>query len=265
VSEAAFKRVLLKLSGESLMGSLPYGTDPDRVERLSRQVHEVGGLGVEIALVVGAGNIYRGLAGAAAGMDRATADYMGMLATVLNALTIQDALEKLGSDTRVLSAIEVMEVAEPYIRRRAIRHLEKGRVVIFAAGTGNPFFTTDTAAALRALEIHAEAILMAKHGIDGVYDADPAEVPTARFLAELSHREAIERGLRVMDSTALSLCMDNALPIYIFNTDDEANIARVVRGNRVGTIVHSGKGHPARDPAAAEAKPAMGSRSVPIG
>jgi uridylate kinase len=236
--EAAFKRVLLKLSGESLQGSLPYGTDPDRVERISAQVREVSDMGVEVALVVGAGNIYRGLAGAAAGMDRATADYMGMLATVLNALTIQDALEKLGAHTRVLSAIEVMEVAEPYIRRRAIRHLEKGRVVIFAAGTGNPFFTTDTAAALRALEIHADAILMAKHGTDGVYDADPAEVPEARFIAEISHREAIERGLRVMDSTALSLCMDNELPIYVFSTDDERNIARVVRGDRVGTIVH---------------------------
>jgi len=251
VPEAAFKRVLLKLSGESLMGSLPYGTDPDRVERLSGQVVEVGRLGVEIALVVGAGNIYRGLAGAAEGMDRATADYMGMLATVLNALTIQDALEKRGADTRVLSAIEVMEVAEPYIRRRAIRHLEKGRVVIFAAGTGNPFFTTDTAAALRALEIHAEAILMAKHGTDGVYDADPAEVPGARFLAELSHREAIERGLRVMDSTALSLCMDNELPIYVFSTDDEANIARVVRGERVGTLVTT---RPATDPPGGDAE-----------
>jgi uridylate kinase len=240
MSEAAFKRVLLKLSGESLMGSLEYGTDPERVDRISRQVHAVAQMGVEVALVVGAGNIYRGLAGAAAGMDRATADYMGMLATVLNALTVQDALEKAGSNTRVLSAIEVMEVAEPYIRRRAIRHLEKGRVVIFAAGTGNPFFTTDTAAALRALEIHAEAILMAKHGVEGVYDADPAVEPDARFIPELSHREAIERGLRVMDSTALSLCMDNDLPIYVFSTDDEANIARVVRGERVGTLVHAG-------------------------
>jgi uridylate kinase len=240
VSEAAFKRVLLKLSGESLMGSLEYGTDPERVEVISRQVHGVAQMGVEVALVVGAGNIYRGLAGAAAGMDRATADYMGMLATVLNALTVQDALEKAGSNTRVLSAIEVMEVAEPYIRRRAIRHLEKGRVVIFAAGTGNPFFTTDTAAALRALEIHAEAILMAKHGVEGVYDADPAVEPNARFIPELSHREAIERGLRVMDSTALSLCMDNDLPIYVFSTDDEANIGRVVRGERVGTLVHAG-------------------------
>src|SRR6266480_1810000 len=237
--EAAFKRVLLKLSGESLMGSLPYGTDPDRVERLSAQVRDVTETGVEVALVIGAGNIYRGLAGAAAGMDRATADYMGMLATVLNALTLQDALEKVGAQTRVLSAIEVTEVAEPYIRRRAIRHLEKGRVVIFAAGTGNPFFTTDTAAALRALEIHAEAILMAKHGVEGVYDADPSEVPDAKFLPEITHRQAIERGLRVMDSTALSLCMDNDLPIYVFNMADERNIDRIMRGERVGTLVSS--------------------------
>src|SRR3954454_6673247 len=240
MADAAFSRVLLKLSGESLMGSLPHGTDADRVGRISRQVHEVNEMGVEVALVVGAGNIYRGLAGAAAGMDRATADYMGMLATVLNALTVQDALEKAGSNTRVLSAIEVMEVAEPYIRRRAIRHLEKGRVVIFAAGTGNPFFTTDTAAALRALEIHAEAILMAKHGVEGVYDADPAVEPDARFIPELSHRQAIERGLRVMDSTALSLCRDIDLPIYVVNTDDEANIARVARGDQAGTLVHAG-------------------------
>ena len=239
-SDVAFRRVLLKLSGEALMGSLDYGTDPDRVERISRQIHSVSDRGVEIAVVVGAGNIYRGLAGAAAGMDRATADYMGMLATVLNALTLQDALEKAGEHTRVLSAIDVTEVAEPYIRRRAIRHLEKGRTIIFAAGTGNPFFTTDTAAALRALEIHAEAILMAKHGVEGVYDADPAEVPDATFLPEISHREAIERGLRVMDSTALSLCMDNRLPIHVFNLADESNIDRIVSGERVGTIVTDG-------------------------
>jgi uridylate kinase len=228
---------LLKLSGEALMGSLEYGTDPERVETITRQINEVAGRGVEIAVVVGAGNIYRGLAGAAEGMDRATADYMGMLATVLNALTLQDALEKLGTHTRVLSAIEVTEVAEPYIRRRAMRHLEKGRVVIFAAGTGNPFFTTDTAAALRALEIHAEAILMAKHGVEGVYDADPSEVPDAKFLPEITHMEALERGLRVMDSTALSLCMDNDLPIHVFNMADERNIDRILSGERVGTIV----------------------------
>jgi uridylate kinase len=235
--DPAFSRILLKLSGEALMGSLDYGTDPAEVERISRKVHEVAGRGVEVALVVGAGNIYRGLDAAAEGMDRATADYMGMLATVLNALTLQDALEKLGAHTRVLSAIEVTEVAEPYIRRRAIRHLEKGRIVIFAAGTGNPFFTTDTAAALRALEIHAEAILMAKHGVEGVYDADPSEVADAKFLPEITHREAIERGIRVMDSTALSLCMENGLPIYVFNMADEANVDRIVRGERVGTIV----------------------------
>jgi uridylate kinase len=193
--------------------------------------------GVEIALVVGAGNIYRGLQGAARGMDRATADYMGMLATVLNALTLQDALEKRGAHTRVLSAIQVTEVAEPYIRRRAIRHLEKGRIIIFAAGTGNPFFTTDTAAALRALEIHADAILMAKNGIEGVYDDDPSVNPDATFLPEVGHMEAIEKGLKVMDSTALSLCMDNDLPIYVFNMADEGNIDRIVSGERVGTLV----------------------------
>ena len=185
--EPVFKRILLKVSGEALMGPLEYGTDPDRVETIAAQVHEVSARGVEIAMVVGAGNIYRGLEGAAKGMDRATADYMGMLATVLNALTLQDALERIGTYTRVMSAIAVTEVAEPYIRRRAMRHLEKGRVVIFAAGTGNPFFTTDTAAALRALEIHAEAILMAKHGVEGVYDADPSLVPDANFLPELTH------------------------------------------------------------------------------
>ena len=237
MADPVFKRVLLKISGEALMGSLEYGTDPDRVRTIATQVHEVSEGGVEIAIVLGAGNIFRGLEGAARGMDRATADYMGMLATVLNALTVQDALEKLGTHTRVQSAIEVTEVAEPYIRRRAMRHLEKGRVVIFAAGTGNPFFTTDTAAALRALEIHAEAILMAKHGVEGVYDADPQQVPEARFLPEITHLEAIERGLRVMDSTALSLCMDNDLPIYVFNMADERNIGRIVHGERVGTIV----------------------------
>jgi uridylate kinase len=236
-----FDRIMLKLSGEALMGELDYGTDHERVQRIAEQVTDVRNSGVEIAIVVGAGNIYRGLQGVAAGMDRATADYMGMLATVLNALTLQDALEKQGTDTRVMSAIEVSEVAEPYIRRRAMRHLEKGRVVIFAAGTGNPFFTTDTAASLRALEIHAEAILMAKHGVEGVYDADPAEVPDARFLPAITHREAIERGLKVMDSTALSLCMDNDLPIHVFNMGDESNIDRIVRGERVGTVVSSNR------------------------
>jgi uridylate kinase len=240
-AEPAFKRVLLKLSGEALMGDLEYGTDAARVERIAAQIAETTRRGVQVAVVVGAGNIYRGLQAAARGMDRATGDYMGMLATVLNALTLQDALEKLGEHTRVLSAIDVQEVAEPYIRRRAMRHLEKGRVVIFAAGTGNPFFTTDTAAALRALEIHAEAILMAKNGVEGVYDSDPAVNPGAQFIAELTHREAIERGLRVMDSTALSLCMDNELPIYVFNMVDERNIDRIVSGERVGTLVSGGR------------------------
>ena len=251
MAEPALKRILLKLSGEALMGELEYGTDPAEVERISEQVHGLDERGVETAVVVGAGNIYRGLAGAAAGMDRATADYMGMLATVLNALTLQDALERRGTHTRVMSAIAVTEVAEPYIRRRAMRHLEKGRVVIFAAGTGNPFFTTDTAAALRALEMHAEAILMAKHGIDGVYDADPSEEPNASFLAEITHREAIERGLQVMDSTALSLCMDNGLPIHVFDVADERNIERIVAGERVGTLVSS-NGVAARPASAAE-------------
>src|ERR687887_453000 len=233
----AFKRVLLKLSGEALMGELEYGTDPATVDAVAREIADVHESGLQIAIVIGAGNIYRGMAAAAEGMDRATADYAGMLATVLNALIVQDRLERHGADTRVLSALAVSEVAEPYIRRRAIRHLEKGRIVIFAAGTGNPFFTTDTAAALRALEINAEAILMAKNGVEGVYDADPRVSPNAKFLPELTHREAIERRLAVMDSTALSLCMDNDLPIYVFNMDDERNIERIVAGERVGTII----------------------------
>jgi uridylate kinase len=233
----AFRRILLKLSGESLMGSLDYGADPERIAAIAEQVHNVADRGVEVAIVVGGGNIYRGLRGAAEGMDRATGDYMGMLATVLNALALQDALEKRGAHTRVQSAITISEVAEPYIRRRAMRHLEKGRIVIFAAGTGNPFFTTDTAAALRALEIHAEAILMAKNAVEGVYDADPRVDPQANFLPEITHHEAIEKRLQVMDSTALSLCMDNMLPIYVFNVDDERNIDRIVCGERVGTVV----------------------------
>jgi len=234
---AAFRRVLLKLSGEALLGSERYGIDPQRVDAIARQVAAVRDREVEIALVIGAGNIYRGMAAAAHGMDRATADYAGMLATLLNCLAIQDSLERMGIHTRVLSAISVSEVAEPYIRRRAIRHLEKGRVVIFAAGTGNPFFTTDTAAALRALEIGAEALLMGKNGVDGVYDGDPGKNPSATFLPELTHRDALERGLQVMDSTALSLCMDNGLPIYVFGLDDERNIERVAGGERVGTII----------------------------
>jgi uridylate kinase len=228
--------VLLKLSGEALMGDQDYGLDLSEVERIAREIGQVHEHGIQIAIVVGAGNIYRGMTAAAEGMDRATADYAGMLATVLNALALQDVLERQGMHTRVLSAIHVSEVAEPYIRRRAIRHLEKNRVVIFAAGTGNPFFTTDTAAALRALEIGAEAILMAKHAVEGVYDGDPRREPGAEFLPELTHLQAIERGLRVMDTTALSLCMDNGLPIYVFALA-EGNIARVALGERVGTII----------------------------
>jgi uridylate kinase len=238
-NDPKFKRILLKLSGEALMGEREYGTDASEVKRIAEQIAAIRARGVEVAIVVGAGNIYRGLAGAAEGMDRATGDYMGMMATLLNALTLQDALERAGEHTRVLSAIDVKEVAEPYIRRRAMRHLEKERVVIFAAGTGNPFFTTDTAAALRALEIHAQAILMAKNGVEGVYDSDPATNPEAKFIPAIGHREAIERGLKVMDSTALSLCMDNDLPIYVFNMGDAGNIDRIVSGESVGTLVSS--------------------------
>ena len=232
----AFQRILLKLSGEALMGDREYGLDPERIAALSEEIVSVQERGVELAIVVGAGNIYRGIEAAAEGMDRATADYAGMLATLLNALALQDALERRGAHTRVLSALAAAEVAEPYIRRRAIRHLEKGRVVIFAAGTGNPFFTTDTAAALRALEIGAEAILMAKHAVEGVLDGDPRVDPNAKLLPEITHLEAIERGLKVMDTTALSLCMENHLPIYVFALED-GNIRKVVEGERVGTIV----------------------------
>ena len=236
-SPPVFKRVLLKLSGEALMGELEYGTDPERLQAVVRQIAMLRDRGVETAVVLGAGNIFRGIAGVAAGMDRATADYMGMLAIVLNALQLQDALEKQGVMTRVQSAIAISEVAEPYIRRRAMRHLEKGRVVIFAAGTGNPFFTSDTAAALRAIEMHAEIILMAKNGVEGVYTADPAVEPDAEFIPEISHMEAIERRLRVMDSTALALCMDNGMPLVVFNMADEANLAAIISGERVGTLV----------------------------
>ncbi len=234
---SVYKRVVLKLSGEALMGAGEYGIDPERVTAVARQVRLAAGLGVEVAIVVGAGNIFRGVSGTAAGMDRSTADYMGMIATVLNALAIQDALEKLGLTTRVQSAIAMQEVAEPYIRRRAMRHLEKQRVVIFAGGTGNPFFTTDTTAALRALEIGAECILMAKNNVDGVLDADPREVSDATLLPQITHMEAIERGLRVMDTTALTLCMDNRLPILVFNMADESNIGRILAGEHIGTRV----------------------------
>ena len=239
MADPAFKRILIKLSGESLMGSLDYGTDPDRVRAVAAELAQVHERGVELAVVVGAGNIYRGMAGAAAGMDRATADYMGMLATVLNALPLQDALEAAGVHTRVQSAIHVEEVAEPYIRRRAMRHLEKRRIVIFAAGTGNPFFTTDTAAALRAVEVHADAILMAKNGVEGVYSADPRTDPSATFIDHISHMEALQRGLKVMDATALTLCMENRLPIHVFNMDGPGNIDRIVSGEKVGTLVET--------------------------
>jgi uridylate kinase len=220
-----YRRILLKLSGEALMGDLEYGTDPDRVHAIALQIAAVHRRGVEVAIVVGGGNIYRGLAEAAKGMDRATGDYMGMLATVLNALALQDALEKEDAQTRVQSAITISEVAEPYIRRRAMRHLEKGRIVIFAAGTGNP--------------LHAEIILMAKNRVEGVYTADPRLDPSAEFIPEITHKDALTRGLQVMDSTAFALCMDNNLPIVVFNMADERNIDKIVSGERVGTLVRT--------------------------
>jgi uridylate kinase len=233
----AYRRILLKLSGEALMGAEDYGIDPVVIGRIAREIIEARDAGAEVGLVIGGGNIFRGAGLAAGGMDRVTGDQMGMLATVINALAMQDALEKLGAKCRVMSALKINDVCEDYIRRRAIRHLEKNRIVIFAAGTGNPFFTTDTAAALRAHEIDAEILLMAKNGVEGVYTADPKEDGDAEFLPEITHREALERGLRVMDSTALSLCMDNHLPIYVFNMNDEGNIDRIVSGERVGTLV----------------------------
>lgn len=219
------------------MGDQGYGIDPTRISAVARVVRDATLRDVEVAIVVGAGNIFRGVSGAAAGMDRATADYMGMIATMLNALAIQDALEKVGLTTRIQSAIAMQEVAEPYIRRRAIRHLEKKRVVIFAAGTGNPFFTTDTTAALRALEIGAECILMAKNSVEGVMSADPREDPSATLIPRITHMEAIERGLKVMDTTALTLCMDNDLPLLVFSMQDEGNLARILSGEHVGTLV----------------------------
>jgi uridylate kinase len=237
MSQTRYKRILLKLGGEALAGDSGFGISPRRAEVVSEVIRAVRAAQVEVAVVIGAGNLWRGREGIRHGMERATADYMGMIATVMNALTLQDALERGGTVTRVQSAVEMRAVAEPYIRRRAIRHLEKGRIVIFACGTGNPFFTTDTAAALRALEINAEALLMGKNGVDGVYDGDPNVDPGARFLPELTHKDAIERGLKVMDTTALSLCMDNGLPIYVFGLDDERNIERLVSGERVGTII----------------------------
>lgn len=233
------RRVLLKLSGEALMGDLQYGIDPERLRAVAQEISQAASAGTEVAIVVGAGNIFRGVSGASQGIHRATADYMGMLATVMNSMALQDALGKFSTQSRVLSAITMQQVCEPYIRGRAIRHLEKGRVVIFAAGTGNPFFSTDTAAALRALEIGAECLLMGKKKYDGIYTADPETDASATMIASITHREALERGLRVMDSTAFALCMDNGLPIIVFNMSAPENIRRVLRGERVGTIVTS--------------------------
>jgi len=236
---AAYRRTLLKVSGEALMGDAPYGIDAATAARIARQIQAAQQEGVQMAVVVGGGNIFRGAEAEAAGMDRATADYAGMLATVINALALQDALEKIGVTVRTQTAITVQQVAEPYIRRRAIRHLEKGRVVIFAAGTGNPYMTTDTAAALRAIEIGAQVLLMAKHRADGVYDADPNKEPGARRFESLSYMEAISRRLAVMDSTALSLCMENDLPIIVFDLAAENSVVRAVRGERIGTYLGS--------------------------
>ena len=238
MGKRSFRRVLLKLSGEALMGANDYGIDVPVVRSIAHELATVQQRCPEVAIVVGGGNFFRGLAGVAEGMDRASADYAGMLATVLNALALQDILEREGVEARVQSALASIEVTEPFIRRKAIDHLEKGRVVIFAAGTGNPYFTTDTAAALRALKIGADAILMAKNGVEGVYDGDPKTDPDAQFLPRLTHLEAIERGLKVMDVTALSLCMDNKLTIHVFELA-EGNIARVVSGEDVGTVIET--------------------------
>ncbi|MCH8994823.1 MAG: UMP kinase [Chloroflexi bacterium] len=239
MAAGAYRRTLLKVSGEALMGDAPYGIDTDTVIRIARQIQAVQQEQIEIAVVVGGGNIFRGSTASAAGMDRATADYGGMLATIINGLALQDALEKLGVTVRMQTAINVQQVAEPYIRRRAIRHLEKGRVVILAAGTGNPHMTTDTAAALRAVEIGAQALLMAKHGTDGVYDSDPNKEAGARRFETLSYMDALNRRLGVMDSTALALCMENDLPIIVFDLAAEDSIIRAVRGERIGTYVGS--------------------------
>lgn len=232
-----FKRVVLKLSGEAMAGVKGFGIDPDVVDSLAAQIQDVVEQGLEVAIVNGGGNFWRGISGSNKGMDRATADYMGMLATVINSLALQDALENRGVPTRVQTAIEMRQIAEPYIRRRAIRHMEKARVVIFAAGTGNPYFSTDTTAALRAAEIEADAILMAKKGVDGVYDSDPAKNPDAVMFEELDYIEVIQRQLSVMDSTAISLCMDNHIPIVVFNIDKPGNILRAASGEKIGTLV----------------------------
>jgi uridylate kinase len=231
-----YRRILLKLSGEALMGRRPSGIDPEIVRGIAEQVRDIHGLGVQVAVVIGGGNIYRGLSAAGEGIDRVTGDYMGMLATVINALALQDALEKLQVHTRVLSALEIRQVAEPYIRRRAMRHLEKGRVIIIAAGTGNPYFTTDSAAALRAMEVKAEVILKATQ-VDGVYSADPRKDPKAVKIESISYLEVLEKGLRVMDATAISLCMDNGLPILVFDLGTRGNIRRAVMGEKIGSLV----------------------------
>ena len=236
MSAPAYKRVLLKLSGEALMGEAPFGIDPAVTTQIAKDVHEIQALGVQTAVVIGGGNLFRGLAASAKGMDRATADYMGMLATVINALALQDALEHNGVPTRVASAIEMRAVAEPFIRRRAVRHLEKGRVVVFAAGTGNPYFTTDTAAALRAMEMKADVILKGTK-VDGIYTADPMTDPGAAKYDRISYLQVLERGLKVMDATAISLCMDNKLPIVVFNLRTSGNLRRVIMGEAVGTTV----------------------------
>ncbi|GAF12907.1 LOW QUALITY PROTEIN: uridylate kinase [Bacillus sp. JCM 19046] len=232
-----YKRVVLKLSGEALAGEQGYGIDPVIIQSIARQIKEVVELEVETAVVVGAGNIWRGMAGSAQGMDRATADYMGMLATVMNSLALQDSLEAIGIESRVQTSIEMRQVAEPYIRRKAIRHLEKKRVVIFAAGTGNPYFSTDTTSALRAAEIEAEVILMAKNNVDGVYNADPRVDPDAKKYEKITYMDVLKDGLQVMDSTASSLCMDNDIPLVVFSIMEEGNIKRAVLGEKIGTIV----------------------------
>ncbi len=231
-----YRRILLKLSGEALMGEKNYGVDSQVIETVASEIKEVHDLGIEVAVVIGGGNIFRGVSASARGMDRATADYVGMLATVINSLILQDALEKLGIFTRVMSAIEMKELAEPYIRRRAVRHLEKGRVVIFASGTGNPYFTTDTAASLRAMEIHADVLLKGTK-VDGVYDKDPMKDSTAKRYDELTYIEVLKKGLKVMDTTAISLCMDNNVPIVVFNIKKKGNIMKIVKGERIGTVV----------------------------
>jgi uridylate kinase len=237
---APYHRILLKVSGEALMGGAQYGIDPPTVNRIAAQITVASASGVQIAVVVGGGNIWRGAQASQTGMDRATADYAGMLATVINGLALQDAIEHAGGSVRTQTAIPIQQVAEPYIRRRALRHLEKGRVVIFAAGTGNPFMTTDTAAALRAIEIDAEVLLIAKNRVDGVYDADPRKQPGARRFETLAYMDALSRRLEVMDSTALSLCMENDLPIVVFDVGSEDGIVRAARGEVIGTQVHGG-------------------------